>query len=323
MAIVSCSACQKKLKVADTSVGKKVKCSCGNIFVAEADSSAVMATPVMAVEAPDKVIVACTECGSKLKVATASVGKKLKCPKCAAVFVANIDMAAASPPVMAAPVVASAVVVPADEDDDFAAFARAESKDEDGAKPKKGKAPPPMVDDDDDAPWTPKAKGKPEPKRPVPTNADAPKKYPSRILVNCFVFFMLFGFLAFFAGVFLFMDEENLLDPTSALEPTNRKVLEGFGWPEKAAPAKRIAPVPAPGGGKKMNPRTTKPIEAIEENGGVDKGDKGKKNEDGKNIDLEKKDENACLGFPNQENRFAARIERARGAAINAPAGRA
>jgi len=40
MAIVSCPECSKKLKVADTSVGKKVKCACGNVFVAEAGEAA-------------------------------------------------------------------------------------------------------------------------------------------------------------------------------------------------------------------------------------------------------------------------------------------
>ena len=35
MAIVSCPECGKKLKVADTSVGKKIKCSCGEVFLAQ------------------------------------------------------------------------------------------------------------------------------------------------------------------------------------------------------------------------------------------------------------------------------------------------
>src|SRR5580765_2246590 len=98
MAIVSCPECSKKLKVADTSVGKKVKCSCGNVFVASTDGVAA-AAPAPA--AGDKVVVACTECGSKLKVGTASLGKKMKCPKCAAVFVAAEDApkkAAPKPP---------------------------------------------------------------------------------------------------------------------------------------------------------------------------------------------------------------------------------
>src|SRR5437762_6086495 len=89
MAIVSCPECSKKLKVADASVGKKVKCSCGNVFVASADGAAAAVAPA----AGDKVVVACTECGAKLKTATASLGKKMKCPKCAAVFVAAAEEA--------------------------------------------------------------------------------------------------------------------------------------------------------------------------------------------------------------------------------------
>src|ERR1700722_12509847 len=95
MAIVQCPECSKKLKVADTSVGKKVKCSCGHVFVAAPPEEA--APPPKPAVAPagaaEKVFVACTECGAKLKVATTSLGKKMKCPKCAAVFVANIQEA--------------------------------------------------------------------------------------------------------------------------------------------------------------------------------------------------------------------------------------
>src|SRR5437667_11208868 len=85
MAIVSCPECHKKLKVADTSVGKKVKCSCGHVFVAPTEEMAITHVAV-----PDKVVVACTECGAELKVAATSLGKKMKCPKCAGVFVAAV-----------------------------------------------------------------------------------------------------------------------------------------------------------------------------------------------------------------------------------------
>src|SRR3954467_15522994 len=89
MAVVSCPECSKKLKVADTSVGKKVKCSCGNVFVARLEDAAppVKTAAVVA----EKVFVACTECGSKLKVATTSLGQKTKCPKCPSVCVPNIE----------------------------------------------------------------------------------------------------------------------------------------------------------------------------------------------------------------------------------------
>src|SRR5690242_14411039 len=95
MAIVSCPECGKKLKIADTSVGKKVKGPCGHVFVANGSSpppaaSKPAANKPAAAVTPEKVYVACTECESKLKVATTSLGKKMKCPKCSAVFVANL-----------------------------------------------------------------------------------------------------------------------------------------------------------------------------------------------------------------------------------------
>ncbi len=103
MAIVSCPECSKKLKVADAAVGKKVKCSCGNVFLAQTDAGAAPPAKKPAAATapgltPEKVYVGCTECGAKLKVATTSLGKKMKCPKCAAVFTANIDEADAAAP---------------------------------------------------------------------------------------------------------------------------------------------------------------------------------------------------------------------------------
>jgi uncharacterized protein (TIGR03067 family) len=95
MAIVSCPECSKRLKVADTSVGKKVKCSCGKVFVAESKDAAPARAPK---SAPEKVLVACSECGAKLKVATTSLGKRMKCPKCTGVFTASAEEAAAPPP---------------------------------------------------------------------------------------------------------------------------------------------------------------------------------------------------------------------------------
>src|ERR1043165_1438539 len=101
MAVVSCPECNKKLKVADTSIGKKVKCSCGNIFVAELEEAPAPPPPpkkAAVAVSPEKVFVACTECGAKLKVATTSLGKKMKCPKCSSVFVANTEEEEAPPP---------------------------------------------------------------------------------------------------------------------------------------------------------------------------------------------------------------------------------
>lgn len=227
MAIVRCTACEKKLKVADTSLGKKVKCTCGHIFVAATEAAAEV-TSIVAAAVAEKLIVACTECGSKLKVAASSLGKKMKCPKCAAVFVAN------KPP--AEEPSAAPVAVAPDQEDDWMSFAQAESK-EDEPKSRKGKAPPPMMEADDDEP-APKATGRPEPKRPVPVPPETPKKYPSRLLVNLFVFFLLFVFFAAFAGAFFFLDEPSFIEPNI----TNRKFLEGFGWPKKTPAANGHGP---------------------------------------------------------------------------------
>src|SRR6516162_1987741 len=95
MAIVSCPECSKRLKVADTSVSKKVKCSCGKVFVVESKDAAPARAPEAASE---KVLVTCNECGAKLKVATTSLGKRMKCPKCAGVFTASAEEEAPAPP---------------------------------------------------------------------------------------------------------------------------------------------------------------------------------------------------------------------------------
>ena len=60
------------------------------VFVANGDSPPPAAAKPAPAVTPEKVYVACTECESKLKVATTSLGKKMKCPKCSAVFVANL-----------------------------------------------------------------------------------------------------------------------------------------------------------------------------------------------------------------------------------------
>src|SRR5206468_762514 len=75
--------------IADNLIGKKVKCSCGQVFVAQGDKSATQSDSEST--SIDKVLVACSECGAKLKVGSTSLGKKMKCPKCAAVFVAAVE----------------------------------------------------------------------------------------------------------------------------------------------------------------------------------------------------------------------------------------
>jgi uncharacterized protein (TIGR03067 family) len=232
MAIVSCPDCSKKLKVADASVGKKVKCSCGNVFVAHAPPSPSgrgvrgegASAPAKAAAPPEKVVVACTECGAKLKVATASLGKKMKCPKCASAFVASSDEEIASPPPKPK---AKAKSVSDDDMDDLFSFAEkdaANESDDDEVKPKakpvkkadpdeddvapkwksKKQADP---DEDDDEPM-PKSKFGKKPAKPAPSDedddeADQKPVYPRRTLLNLFVFLLLIGFVTFFALVFI------------------------------------------------------------------------------------------------------------------------
>jgi uncharacterized protein (TIGR03067 family) len=209
MAIVSCPECNKKLKVADTSVGKKVKCSCGNIFVAQVDA------PVEAVPAAaEKVYVACTECGAKLKVPTTSLGKKMKCPKCAGIFVAQLEEEAPPPPPPEPepeladdedmpPPMAKPIKKPVMDDDDLAAFAddeRRMGEEEEMPRPKaKGKGK--KTDDFDDEPMP---KGKPGKKPPLKSKADDGSKpvYPSRVLQTLLVTLMLLGLAGIFAIMF-------------------------------------------------------------------------------------------------------------------------
>ena len=221
MAIVRCPECQKKLKVADASVGKKVRCSCGHVFVAQTDHAGPVPSPAAAT-APDKVVVACTECAAKLKVAGASLGKRMKCPKCAAVFVAAAPPVKKAPPSdeleeFEEPVPKSKGKPAKNEDaDDLLAFGQEEANektakaaneelyadDEDvppKGKAKPGKKPAPKPFDDDDE--APRPKGKAKKTDPDEDDDEAPV-YPSRLLVNILVAFMVLGFVGVFVALF-------------------------------------------------------------------------------------------------------------------------
>jgi uncharacterized protein (TIGR03067 family) len=263
MAVVSCPECSKRLKVADTSLGKKVKCSCGNIFVAE-EGNGGLAAPKKpaAVVAPEKVFVSCSECGSKLKVATTSLGKKMKCPKCASVFIANIEDEEPPPP----PRKVVKTAPPPDDDDEEAPSSRPKAK----AKPKKNEEEMDAlfsfaqaeaeaddqgaifdeerstVDDDDDEEEIrpkakPPAKGKARPVKPRYDDDDdddedeaPPKKrkpvaappakpvYPSRLLVNIFVFFMLLAYVGFFVSVEYFGVDLGLKKTRPIVQPKKK-----------------------------------------------------------------------------------------------------
>ncbi len=209
MAIVSCPECSKKLKVADTSVGKKVKCSCGHVFVAQEQAAA----PVVAA-APEKVTVACTECSAKLKVAATSLGKKMKCPKCTSVFVASVeDEAPPAKPVKKAP------PPPEEDEDDFFSYGQAEAKkqaasedsEDDEIRPKT-KAKKRFDDDEDDEP-KPKSKGT---KSSASSDDDEEVEkpiYPSRLLATLFVTLLLFVYAGLFTLVFFGLHEEIGIKP--------------------------------------------------------------------------------------------------------------
>lgn len=119
--VASCPRCQRKLKIASTSLGKSVKCPCGNVFKAmEVEDAPAPAT--------DTMLIACGECGVKLKVPASAHGRKMKCSKCGATFVASGEDAAAALAVKSKP----APPMIADE-----------------PRPRKDRAKPPVIADDD------------------------------------------------------------------------------------------------------------------------------------------------------------------------------
>ncbi len=228
MAIVSCPDCGKKLKVSDASVGKKVKCSCGNVFVAEEEAEAAPVRRPMATAAvAEKVTVACTECSSPLKVGAASLGKKMKCPKCAAVFVAAVEEEDDAPPPVKKGAKPRPPVIDDDDmpkskakpkakattkDDDMDAlwgFAQDEAEADDMPPPKaKAKPGKKSFEDDDEDDDMPKPKRKASSSRSTPA-ADAKPEYPRRTLLNLFVLFMLMVNMALGGVIFLgFVDTE-------------------------------------------------------------------------------------------------------------------
>ncbi len=181
MAIVSCPECEKKLKVADTSVGKKVKCSCGAIFVAEEGASPVAAPPPA-----EKVLVACTECGAPLKVSAASLGKRVKCPKCSEAFVAAVEKAAPKP----------AAKKPAPPSEPEFGF---QDDQEESPRPAKKRR---DEDSDDDAPKA-RTKGRPKPRDDDEDDKPAaPPPQKSRLVLNLIVGLLVLSYAGFFAAVY-------------------------------------------------------------------------------------------------------------------------
>jgi predicted Zn finger-like uncharacterized protein len=104
MPVVSCPECQRKLKVAPTSVGKSVRCVCGKVFKAEeADEPADAHRTPMPAPAAATLVVACDGCQAKLKVPASARGRKMKCSKCGTTFVVPQDDAPPPPPARTKP----------------------------------------------------------------------------------------------------------------------------------------------------------------------------------------------------------------------------
>ena len=268
MAIVSCPECDKRLKVADTSVGKKVKCSCGAIFVAE-QADALAAAPPPA----EKVLVACTECGTQLKVSAASLGKKVKCPRCAEAFVAAAERAAPKPALK------PAAKNPAPEPE----FGFQD--DEKEAPPAKRRRP--VDDDDNDAP---KAKGKGKPKRSDDDENDkpAPVQPKSRLVLNLIVALLVLGYAGFFAAVYFKVIELNL--PYSGTGPFHPKKGAAAPAPLPKNDEEKKVDEDKQGGEKDTNLPEIKKIDK-DFGKGEKKDNEQKKTPEVKKIDEDKKDD--------------------------------
>jgi hypothetical protein len=221
--VVKCPACQRKLKVAPASVGKSVRCTCGQVFKARDDGAA-------AAPSADTLMVACDGCGTRLKVPASARGRKMKCSKCATIFVVT-DTAALVPPVKVTPAVHEVEEEPVRS-----------------VKPA-GRPAPPILEDDNAEPMIledepveeprprPQGKTRPQPTAVPPQTADKAivpqaKARSGGCLLNLFVLLLVVAY----AGVLLPMYYE-MIDwlpfskPPSA--PAVRPIPGGRTVPEK------------------------------------------------------------------------------------------
>jgi len=119
--VTHCSNCQAQFKLGREKLGKKIKCpKCATIFVVEeAKAKAAEAKPAAAAKpaaepakpaADAKIVAQCSKCQAEYKLDREKIGKKIKCPKCANIFVVEekkaepkvAEKAAAPKPVPAA-----------------------------------------------------------------------------------------------------------------------------------------------------------------------------------------------------------------------------
>jgi predicted Zn finger-like uncharacterized protein len=195
--LVTCPQCQKKLKVAETSIGKSVKCPCGNVFKAEVDEP-VEASP--AAPSGGTMVVTCDECQTRLKVPASAQGRKMKCSKCGATFVVGAAEESTVTPAKTRPAPPPRPAPPA-----FDHGAAASSAPQEAAEESEGAAEklPWMTDDAEEQP-PPRVKSKPkavaaaaaEEASPIPDKKPAKASGCVGCLLSVVVFFIVIGYLA-------------------------------------------------------------------------------------------------------------------------------
>lgn len=228
--VVSCPECQRKLKIAPTSIGKSVKCPCGNVFKAQEanEPPLAVATPV----ASTTLVVACDNCQAKLKVPVSARGRKMKCSKCNATFVVPAEEAPAAPPAWSepAPPARSTPTPPAFDDDEPLDEPRAAKKsapsrppffddaEADEAAPARQSAAstPPFIEDEEAVtyvePPPARAKGKPPArvavaKQSAPSKAPAPASGCGGCVLSIFVMLIVVAYAAVFVPLYFFRSE--------------------------------------------------------------------------------------------------------------------
>jgi hypothetical protein len=249
--VVSCPECQRKLKIAPTSIGKSVKCPCGNVFKAHEAGEPPPAPKTSTPAAPVTLVVACDKCQAKLKVPASSRGRKMKCSKCSATFV----VPTAETPV---PPASSMPTPPAFQDEEPADEPRPARKsapsrppffedaeaDEPAATKKPAPSRPPFIEDDEGAianvdPPRSRAKGKPAARAaaatvPVATQRPAPASGCGGCVLSIFVLLIVVAYIGVFVPLYFFRPQvaEYVELPFHKPPPEHGKVLRITPRPE-------------------------------------------------------------------------------------------
>jgi predicted Zn finger-like uncharacterized protein len=229
--VVSCPECQRKLKIAPTSIGKSVKCPCGNVFKAHEASESPPAPKTPSPAAPTTLVVACDNCQAKLKVPASARGRKMKCSKCSATFVVPTDETPAAPPEWSSPAPparSTPPTPPAFQDEEPAEEPRPARKsapsrppffddaeaDEPAPTKKSASSRAPFIQDDVGAianvdPPRSRAKGKPAARAaaataPVATQTPAPASGCGGCVLNIFVLLIVVAYIGAFVPLYFF-----------------------------------------------------------------------------------------------------------------------